>query len=293
MPSLTTLAPELLLEIFAHLLPDTKTLLQCALVSHVLRPYAREVLFRDTRLVETTRSADRTRQFSELLQSNHSLGPCIHTLRLELDLSRRREAQSSSGIPPFQMFFENLRISYDRGQWFDPSHYPDVVGALSLSRLPDLRELVLGEGIILPEPVDQVVTVLKMLPRLERLSLRGVRAGTTRRAGAAPDAAELAAGPLPLPLKDLEIESLSRFPVRELAQRLLRLFRGTLALESLVVRCRDWEEVFAHHAAWIPFVSATAESLRCVNISTGELYCEKPSTDGTIAGGVHGASSTT
>ncbi|TFK85146.1 hypothetical protein K466DRAFT_200179 [Polyporus arcularius HHB13444] len=283
MPSLTTLPPELLLELLAHLLPSPYSLLQCALVCRALHPCARAVFFRDIQLVETTSSADKTHELAELLDSSHDLGSYIRTLRFKFDWL-------SPPGPPFVVASQDLHITYTHElQYYDdPTRYPDVVGALPFSQLSELRELVLGEGIMLSEPADQVVTILKMLPRLERLGLRRVRAGHPRKAGTSSDPIDFTEPARALVLKDLELDHVFYFPVCEVAHRLLQQFRGCLALEALVVRCRSWDGLFNHHTAWIPFLTAVTGSLRRLYISTGELDHGDRPPDG--AGGAYGNS---
>ena len=274
MSHLTTLPPELLLYILEYLTTTPTSLLQCTLVCRALLPHAREILFRDIRLVETTTSADRTRSFSEVLESNPDLGSYIHTLRAEVDLSRRLEVPVSPLSPHFQVFFENLRIRYDREAWQDTSHCPDVVGALPLSRLPQLRELVLAEGILLTNPVDQIVGLMQELPALERLSLKSFLIGRPRRQSGGmgpthptvPCRRRTAASSL----KSLELQYVPRFPLCALVREFLAQFGATLRLQSLVVRCHQWEDLAEHHAGWVPLISAMKTSLRHVNISTGE-----------------------
>ncbi|RPD53868.1 hypothetical protein L226DRAFT_617280, partial [Lentinus tigrinus ALCF2SS1-7] len=274
MAFLTTLAPELLLKILACLLKDPPSLLRCAHVCRALRPYALEVFFRDIELVETTKSVDRTREFAELLESNHTIASCIRTLRLAVDLSRRRDGPISPVMLHFNVLFEDMRISYGRETWADPSEYPYVLGNIHLHRLSYLRDLALDDGMMLKDPVREVVAMLQVLPRLERLRLRGVLVAsmspTPRTFQGSIAALPVAKDKPHMSLKTLELDYAPKFPLYELVRQLLEEFGDGLRLESLVARCPQWENLVEHHAGWIPFISAMKASLRHLDISTGE-----------------------
>ncbi|RPD53867.1 hypothetical protein L226DRAFT_540349 [Lentinus tigrinus ALCF2SS1-7] len=253
MPLLTTLAPELLLKILDCLLTDPPSLLRCAHVCGALRPYALEVFFRDTELVETTHSVNRTREFAQLLESNHTIASYIRTLRLGVDLSGHRETD-------------------DRGRLWNPFEHPYVLGSFPLPLLSELRELVLNDGMMLWDPAREVVSVLKAVPRLERLTLQGVLVASMPMPPMhrSPTALSVAQNKPPLSLKTLDIEHAPSFPVYELVRRLLEEFGDGLRLETLVARCVRWQDLFEHHDGWIPFISAMKTSLRHLDISTGE-----------------------
>lgn len=292
MPSLTALAPEVLLQIFASLrLLDPPSLLGCAHVCRALRPYAHEVYFQDIELVETSSSADQTRKFAELLESNPDLIPYIRTLRLDLDLSN-----GSPPVPQINLLFGSMHITYDY-PWYNPPPPPDVFGALPLARLTELRELVLEDSFKFSDPVGQLVALLYALPQLQRLVVRGVSVSSTERArfaslGATPSVLGQAPPPK-LSLKTFECEYACRFPLVELVRGLLSHFSASLALESLVVRARGWDDLVEHHAGWIPLIEAMKTSLRHLDISTGErdhqMYAMSNGTIGMSAPSVYRA----